>query len=360
MRHASLPWPTLAGGLLLLLPLLTAAQRIEPPLRVEPEARLLANAPEVSERADALLDRTLAAGDARDLLRALQAVHSDTRLTAVERDAVLHGYLQRLRRQAPGTAPADVLEWLAGLQPMTVIGHEEGAHRDVPLFNIEAAARGLANEWAWRAGYGAIIGSLVESPRTLARQLDSLPPSDPRARGMISAMPRTHAGRLDAIAMHCATLPSGCAKARAPLELARGNVEWLRSWLAGAPAGDVVPILRQARLQRTSGEADALARAALEHPDKGVAAWALNDLTVHLPKAAGERKAWGRRLVDLLEDGDLGAAAALQIARLDTDDWIEAAAARPLSDLASRRLELATEAAAKLENARDGGREDSR
>lgn len=343
MRKSCSSWLALAGYLLIALSSQTTAQTTIEPVWVEPQARQLAGSPEVTHRADALLERTLSGAGAATLIAEIEGIRGDHSLRPPERDAVLAEYLDRLREHAPGTAPDGVLDWLAGMPPMAVTGHEEGRHHPVALFNVAGTARGLANEWAWRRGHATVAGHEALSPSRLAHKLGSIDLHSPGYRGMRYAIERLPVGRVDALSLHCASAPAGCGKARADIELARGNLEWLRHWLSTAPARDALPRLKRARLRLQSSEASALIGAALEHPDPGVAAWAISDLTSHLPKDGTIRRDWGLKLLDLLDDPELGGAAALQLSRMDDRDWLEAAHARPMGELGRRRLELMAE-----------------
>lgn len=342
MRPAT-PWPALAGCLLIIWSTAVLAQRPDDPVWVDPDARAVAASPAVERRADALLERTLSGGDARALVAEIREVRGDTSLIPAERDAVLLGYIERLREFSPGTAPETVLEWLADAPPLAVTVHEEGAHFPVALFNVAAAARGLANEWAWRRGHEAVAGRDPLPLSTLADQLAQNTPGSPEYRGMRYAVQRMPVERLDVLALHCASGLDGCGKMRADIELARGNVGWLQQWLLAASPRNVIPRLKLVRIQLPPGGASKVIRTALEHRDPGVAAWAMNDLTAHLPKDRAARQQWGSALLDLLDDPDLGGAAALQLARMDGDDWLEAAAAKTLTEHGRRRLELLAE-----------------
>ncbi len=342
MRPA-IPWPALAGCLLVIWSNAAMAQRPDSPVWVEPDARAEAASPAVERRANALLERTLSGADARALVAEINKIRGDASLISAERDAVLFGYIERLRDFPPGTAPEPLLDWLADTQPLAVTAHEEGTHYHVALFNVAAAAHGLANEWAWRRGHEAVAGHDALPLSTLADKLGKNTSGGPEYRGMRYAIRKMPVERLDVLALHCAVDLDGCGEARADLELARGNLDWLQHWLMAASARDVIPRLRQARTQLPPGGASKVIRTALEHRDPGVVAWAMSDLTAHLPKGRAARQQWGSRLLDLLDDPDLGGAAALQLARMDGNDWLEAAATKTLTGDGRRRLELLAE-----------------
>lgn len=343
MRIASIARLALASCLIMIIAIPGMAQRLGKPEWVEPDAHRVAASPTVERAAEALLEQTLAGTAAQQQLAAIARISADTTLTPAQRDAVLHVYLRRLRDFAPGTAPPAVLAGLSQLRPLAVIAHEEGAHHGVALFNIASAARGLANEWAWRDGHDAVAGSTALPLSTLAEELGRVTPDGPRFRGMRFAIGRLPAPALEALAARCAMMPGGCGRARADIELARGNVRWLKPWLASAAAAEVVPRLRDLRRFLTPPEERELLKAALSHPNKGVAARAMSDLTSSMPKDDGLRREWGSQLVGLLDDPQLGAAAALQLARFDTADWLEAAANQPLGEVGQKRLELLAE-----------------
>lgn len=345
MRTALMSWLLLAGCVLSALPGSSAAQRLDDhdPARVEPDARRLALSPIVEQGSEALLKLTVEGAPASQLLARIERIRSNTTLSPAAREAILHSYVERLRGLPPGSAPQPVLDWLAQAPPLAVTGHEEGPHHAVPLFNVAGAARGLVNEWSWRSGHDEVAGNAPLPLATLAGRLGSMPLRSPRFRGARFAIGRLPTPALEALAAQCAMLPDGCGKARADIELARGNVGWLRAWLAGAAVGEALPRLRRTRLFMSSSEARELMEAALEHPDTAVAAWAMSDLTAHPSTDETVRLEWGGRLVTLLDHPELGGAAALQLARMDPGDWLEAAASRPLGQRGRQRLELLAE-----------------
>lgn len=343
MRVASISWLVVASCLLITVPTSGATRHFEQAVWVEPEARLLAASPSVERATEALLEQTLEGADAGRLIAAMERIRTDRTLSAVQRDAILHGYVERLREYSPGLAPMAVLDWLSRARPLAVTGHEEGSHHGVAVFNVASAARGLANQWAWQRGHDEIERSKIPFPPTLGEELGRTPAGTPRIRGMRYAISRLPIEKLDALAAHCAVMLGGCGEVRADIELARGNLRWLKPWLKNAAPAAVTPRLRRLHHFLPAHEAEELLKTALSHPDKGVAAWAMSDLTARMPKDGSLRRKWGSHLVSLLDDPDLGAAAALQLARMDSVDWLEAASVQTLGADARRRLELLAE-----------------
>lgn len=343
MRTASIARLALASCLLLTFPATGMTQRLEAPAWVESHARQIAASPAVERSAEALLERTLAGASAREQIAAMARIRADTAMPAAQRDAVLHRYVEQLRDFAPATVPQPVLDWLAQAPPLAITGHPEGTHHGVALFNVARAARGLTNEWSWRRGHDDVTGIAPLSPDTLAELLGRLPANSPQFRGARYAIGRLPVHDLEALASHCAATLDGCGRARADIELARGNVAWLETWVTSASRTNAVPLLRRAGRFLAPSDAGALMKAAVAHPDKAVAAWAMSELTSSMPKDETLRREWGSRLVSLLGDTELGAAAALQLARMDTTDWLEAATKQPLGEDARMRLELLAE-----------------
>ncbi|NBB92242.1 MAG: hypothetical protein GVY32_03640 [Gammaproteobacteria bacterium] len=333
LAAAALPW----------LALVLSAQAAQPVWIDELDSRDLPGIERLDESVDPLLAATQSARDPDEVLAALAAVRADESIPLLEREAILHRYLERLRELPPGTADAKVLDWFGSLAPLAVTGHPEGRHHPVPVFNLVATARGLSNQWAWQAARDSVSGPGAASPAGLAAAFDEAAPNTPVGRGLQAGIDALPASRLEAVALACATRVGGCGHLRADIELARGNRQWLDGWLADAPAAEVLPRLRRAREHLNGEAAGQLMTAALDHPDAGVAAWALNDLTDHLPKDAAARAQWSERLVELLDEPRLGSAAALQLARLKPSRWLlESAAAHP-DPLVQRRLELVAE-----------------
>jgi hypothetical protein len=340
----------LASCLLTALPVVISAAAAAEPTRVPPEARWTAISSEVEARIESLLETSLS--DAGKVSSRIDELRVDPGLSPAERDAVLYGYLQRLRRLPPGTLPSFILDRLSAMPPLAVTGHEEGPHHPVPLFNVAAAARGLANEWDWREGFEQVTRSADTA--ALAGALATAPADGARYRGMVAALEQLPRYRHDELALQCASTPIGCGPGRVEIELARGNVGWLETWIASAQAPELAAQLPGLRRQLAREAADALMLVAMQHPDKSIAALAMSDLTDHLPKSPQIRREWGTHLVGLLDDPALGGAAALQLARMDNEDWLQAAASRPLGEAGRRRLELLAE----LESALESGRPD--
>jgi hypothetical protein len=343
------PVPACIAALLLIgATAATAAPSSPPPDTFYAEARTTALNAGVRSRAAELLDNSLARPSAPAIIARLRDARSDPAFSPVEQDALIHAYLSELRELSPEAVPREVLEWIRDLRPRAVMGHEEGRHHPVPVFNIAAEAQGLLNQWAWQDGHDAVAGPNRLAVERLTAVLAETPQHEPRARGMRRGLQRLTRPELDRLAAACAATPSGCGTARADIELARGHSGWLVSWLAVAAPSDALPRLREVRRSWSREAAHALILSAVSHPDPGVAGWAISDISRYLPKDAEFRRDWGARLVDLLGDEQKGSAAALQLARIDTEDWIEAAAARPLGDLARQRLSLIAEAEALL------------
>lgn len=310
---------------------------------------------EIHLAADALIGETLQKDHAPDLLSSLSALYRDRTTPAIEREAILHEYLQRLRALPPGSVPPEVLDWFQALPPLVLTGHEEGPHHPVPLFNLAASAAGLSNQWAWQRGYDLIAGPAATAPAHSVPAMARAERDSPGTRGMRAAIAMLPVDRLRELAFGCAATAGGCGHLRPDIELARGNLAWVESWMATAPAGSVLPRLRQARRHLPPQAAERLMTAAVSHPDAGVAAWALSDITSHLPKAADGREAWGQALLAWLGDDRLGAAAALQLARIHPPDWLLEAAAGEPDERIRRRLELVAEMDYALQAAEPGG-----
>lgn len=304
---------------------------------------------------DALIGETLQTKRAPDLLSRLSALYQDRTTPAIEREAILHEYLQRLRALPPGSLSPQVLDWFQTLPPLVLTGHEEGPHHPVPLFNLAAAAAGLSNQWAWQRGHDLIVGPAAMATARSVQAMTLAEHDSPGTRGMRAAIAMLPVERLDDLAFGCAATAGGCGHLRPDIELARGNLEWLETWMATAPAGSVMPRLRQARRHLPPQAAERLMTTAVSHTDAGVAAWALSDITSHLPKAADAREAWGQTLLALLGDDRLGAAAALQLARIHPPDWLLEAAAGEPDERIRRRLELVAEMDYALQASEPGG-----
>lgn len=309
------------------------------------ELQSAALTPRVLDVADQLASLSLGGADAGTLIDALGKDRPDW--SHAELDAMRHHFLDTLRVAGPGAAPGEVITWLAQQPAGAWVGHEEGRHHAIPLFNLAAAARGLENQWRWERGYAAI--EIEPDPARLADDLARLPGNDPRSRGMRVGLSRADRARLDELATACATRLGGCGPARADIELARGGIDWLEAWVTVAPPSEVSARLAMLDRRLPRDSARRILSAAMGHPDPSVAARSLSHFAAIVPKDEAARRAWGDRLVGLLDHEALGAAAALQLATLDEGDWIEAAAAQPMSERARRRLSLIADAQAVLQ-----------
>jgi hypothetical protein len=304
------------------------------------ERDLLLASTAVHDAAQRLLARALQPAADEDLLPALEALAADRTLPAAERDAVLLRFIDLLRTRPPGTVSTRVLDWLSSRPAAALTGHEEGPHHAVALFNVRAAALGLRNQWQWQTGYRASADRDGPAP---AQLLSTASAADVAwLRGARAGLREAAPARLDALHRTCTATPGtdGCAALHPDVQLARRDIEWLEAWLRTAAPASATPRLRQARERWPSEAADRLMQGALEHPAPEVAAWALSDLTAHLPADGAVREDWGRQLIALLDDPQLGGAAALQLVRMPSGDWLERAAAAQPSEAARKRLEL--------------------
>lgn len=294
------------------------------PVLVPGEARSALFQSEVRHRSDELTDLAeFAAGDAA-IVAELETVLADPDLDPVSKDAVLYEFVRQLRQLEPWSVGPDVFEWLRGHQPLAVRLHEESPVHTVALFNVAAAAHGLHNQWTfeaartrWRDVRGAV------SAESLAIFL--VDPDSPRARGYLSAIPDLSPAALDHLAGLVEADSMLSATALLPrLELARGNTDRVTRWLAQADPRLVHATMREAAAVLDPAEAVAVFRGALQHQDSSMRALALaqvSDVVVAWNPLA--RETWQDELIELLPDPQLGAGAALQLARLADSAWLE-------------------------------------
>lgn len=88
------------------------------------------------------------------------------------REAVIYGFTQSLAKLPADAVSADIIEHLKNYQALTLVPHEDHSNALVPLFNIRAAATGVENGWQ-SVAFAFEAQSLLESdPKTLVSNFD--------------------------------------------------------------------------------------------------------------------------------------------------------------------------------------------
>ena len=229
----------------------------------------------------ALFYRLAREGRSDELLLEVRAVAAGTALPDPARDRVLHALALALGDFEPGVVRPDVLEYLGGVRARTRVPHEEHPGMGVPLYNIRAAAAGSLAEW--------------ERVEQAARAPDPADPFTDTATFILS------------------------------LDDASGSALTRR--------------IRQARDAFDPLEIESIVMSAADMPDSATASLVLAELS----PAVLDSPAVQDRLLELLGNRDLGATAALVLARSGDPLILDRLAELAAEDgrLASRRASMA-------------------
>ncbi|MGE3730525.1 MAG: hypothetical protein AB7F83_08250 [Lysobacterales bacterium] len=251
-----------------------------------------------------------------ELLPALIALSERDELPWSLREAAIAQFLAQLATLEPGAVPPEALAYLRGWQSRTLVAHEEDAAVGAPLFNIAAQTQGLENRWRRKQAEANARFSLQHDLAALQQQWSADP--DPAARaGMVDALSGAAPDRLRALAT-TATATKSAAGDKGSTALAVA---------AAIALGDRRPML-DALEHASETELPALLRAlarldagrpsfVLLRQQSGVWPKSSTALAISLwsPQWLGDRDAesW---LIGQLSDPELGAAAALALARI--------------------------------------------
>jgi hypothetical protein len=278
-----------------------------------------------------------------DLLARLQTLAADERLPVPARERILFDFAQGLGDLPPGAVGPDVLDFLQGYRPRTLVPHPDNDRVGKPLFNIRGATAGSLNAWRRQAGYDA-GRTLLAGPTPAAAQ-DYLAEynrsSTPGRQGLADALPLASAAQLAAIAgQSLAALPMrpdlSPVAVRAALLL--GDPALLRRALAAGDGPHLAGLLTEAAAELDEPGRIDLLFVMLDTASPTNASLAVGTLApglLHRPEVAD-------RLFALLGDPAMGSAAALVLAastRPDLQDRLRELAAG--DGLTARRAALA-------------------
>jgi hypothetical protein len=216
---------------------------------------------------------------------------------------------------SPELVPAELLDFLANYTPQTLVAHEESADRAVPLFNIPAAALGVQSAVTRQRAESHAVTLLTGPPEQLLQTFLDASPAE-RA-GFLAALDFASSAQLSALnrsAQGLLNTQPGLTALAARTALAVADVESLRHVLEFGSGSDVTSMLRTAAKTFPPGDRADLLLSALESAPGGNAALAIALLSPGLqavPQVVST-------LFDLLDDAELGAAAALALSRIDS------------------------------------------
>ncbi len=326
--HASRRWSVrrVAGFLVAALCAASAAKATES----DSEGGSTATAAPIALHSRALLLETRSPARAEALLQALSEVARHPELDAHARDALLFDYLQGLRELPRRQVPEAVLDWLASYPVQSWRRHEESATAMEPEFAINAGAEGLKQQWRFQDGQETLRSALSGDPTPVLKRYLKLSPGDPLRTGMESMPERLAEPALRRLAAAIDAGPPVLSGSllNGMVRLRLGDLDGLARLLSLADPIVIAGVLRPADAHLPPAAALQFARMALAHPDPGTQGLALAVAGRVLAGRPGPHPDWSSELVALLSDPDLGAAAALQLARTLDGEQVEALAER--------------------------------
>ena len=311
-----------------------------------PAAQSAASQTDLNAHLAPLFDQARLGRDAA-LLDRLQAVAADERLPVPARERILFDFAQGLGELPPGSVGPDVLDYLRGYRPRTLVPHPDNDRVGTPLYNVGAAAAGSLNAWRRQSGYAvgrSLLADLAPNPtEQFLAEFDRA--SGPARLGLADALPLADGQQLAAIAaLSLAAVPErpelGPVAVRATLLL--GDPEPLQRALAATTGPQLAELMAEAGAQLDEPGRIDLLLGLLDTAAPATAALAAGTLApdlLHRPEVAD-------RLFQLLGDRERGSAAALVLsdsARPDLHDRLRELAAG--DGLAARRAALALAAA---------------
>jgi hypothetical protein len=251
-------------------------------------------------------------GDDDALLTALQQLASDDVLPLPAREFMLQEFARGLSDLPARKPPQELVVWLLGWRPQTLVPHEESPAEGVPLYNVVAAAAGSFNAWERRL-------AAAQTPRLLDTSAEAwlaawLEGGPAHRAGLVDALEhasRPHLRELAEAAL--AKLPSapelGGATTRIALVLA--DPKLFSAAIASGSSNGLPHALRRARTVFDAAEQAAILEQTVHEAEPANAALAIAELGPGLI----QRPEIEQLLFDLLGDIPLGAAASLALGR---------------------------------------------
>ena len=268
-----------------------------------------------------LLDLSVA-GSTADVLALLQDTTQRGDWPAPARDAAVYGFAQDLRSLPRSAVPGEVLTWLGAYQPLTMVPHEDHAGGWVPLFNVRAVAVGVENDWRRQDAVLEGLALIATQPRSLvdAWLLDP----DPASRmGYSQALEQARPAQLQEVGKHARRQLQAHPELTAlagQAALLSDDLESLGEVFALGGGAELAPLMRQCAARLAPAASATLLDSTLAMAPQTNAALAIAELA---PAAAG-LPSTQQLLLDHLGDRQLGATAALALARVASDESVEA------------------------------------
>ena len=258
-----------------------------------------------------LFERARAGNDAA-LLARIEHLRARDDWPAPAREFVLFSFTEALSDLPPGTVDTRVIERLSAIRPEVRVPHPDDDRLGIVMFNIPAAAAGVATEWRRQAASQRAVALLT---RDTGAWIDGFLNGDRAERnGFLDALAAAGEELLralaDAVAPRLESEPAlATAAARAGILLCDGPL--FAQALSGAPPAGLAELARQAAgafgpVQARQTVAALAAAAPAPTTAVVLAEWA----PLLLQDVGG-----ADFLFELLDDEDLGLAAALALAR---------------------------------------------
>jgi hypothetical protein len=259
--------------------------------------------------------RQLREGDDEAVLQAIRQFSAANEPSSPAREQQLFLFTIALADFPPEKVPAGLLAFLASYSPQTLVAHEESGNNAVALFNIPAAARGVQAEFArQRAESRAAILLTGSTEGWISNYLDASPAA--RA-GFLAALELASSAQLLELDRSARGLIGGepdLTAVAGRTALAIADVQSMREVLERGSGSDVTSMLRSAAGKLSSDDRAELLLSSIESAPSPNAALAIALLAPGLQA----EPVIASTLFDLLEDPQLGSAAALALARFNT------------------------------------------
>ncbi len=253
-------------------------------------------------------------GDYVSVLQSITQFSAANEPSSPAREQQLFLFTIALADFPPEQVPAGLLAFLANYFPQTLVAHEESSNNAVALFNIPAAARGVQSEFARQRAESRAATMLTGSKEVwISDYLDASPAA--RA-GFLAALDLASSAQLLELDRNARSLIGGepdLTAVAGRTAVATANVQSIRHVLESGSGSHVTSMLRSAAGKLSSDDRAELLLAAIDSAPPQNAALAIALLSPGLqnvPQVAST-------LLDLLEDPQLGSAAALALARFD-------------------------------------------
>lgn len=287
-------------------------------------------------------------GDSAELLQELQ--HHD-RANSPAFEGQLHRLAIALAEAPLGDSADDVLLWLASYRSQVLVAHEESAAYGVPLFPVAAAAKGSQFERQRRQAQGSGEQLIAAEPKQWIQNY--LAASAPEREGYLQSLRLAPADELAALADGLQSLLPAEAELAAPAGIIASTLSDPQLFLAAyqhSQGADTAAVLREAGWRLDAAQRSQMFAGVMAMPSSDKKALGISMLAPSLHS----NPTVSTTLLNLLDDNELGAAAALALAG-HPDPQVQASLQHMLQGggLKARRAALALDQNAAAKNMSD-------